>query len=110
MQLSLFFAFLPLVLASPSATVKAKRSSPAPLLVPRGEVVARDSYIVKFNDDISSSVVDEAVRQVPGDVQRIYGDVFKGFVGTLDEKTLSSLRNRPEVGNSASGTQTKYQC
>jgi len=87
MQLSLFFAFLPLVLASPSATVKAKRSSPAPLLVPRGEVVARDSYIVKFNDDVSSSVV-----------------------GTLDEKTLSSLRNRPEVGNSASGTQTKYQC
>ncbi|OAQ92371.1 alkaline serine protease P32 [Purpureocillium lilacinum] len=97
MQLSLFFAFLPLVLASPSATVKAKRSSPAPLLVPRGEVVARDSYIVKFNDDVSSSVVDEAVRQVPGDVQRIYGDVFKGLVGTLDEKTLSSLRNRPEV-------------
>ncbi|KAL3962703.1 hypothetical protein ACCO45_004226 [Purpureocillium lilacinum] len=97
MQLSLFFAFLPLALATPNAAVKAKRSSPAPLLVPRGEIVARDHYIVKFNDDVSSSVFDEALRQVPGDVQRIYGDVFKGFVGTLDEKTLSSLRNRPEV-------------
>ncbi|UNI18123.1 hypothetical protein JDV02_004413 [Purpureocillium takamizusanense] len=101
MQLSLFLAVLPLALAAPAsirATGKAKRSSPAPLLMPRDTASAiPDKYIVKFKQDSALSLLDEALGQITGDADRIYRDVFKGFTSTLNETMLSSLRDLPEV-------------
>ena len=59
MHVSVLLSLLPAVLAAP----RAKRSEPAPLIVPRGDPadLIPGQYIVKLKDDSSFSVMDEAM-------------------------------------------------
>ncbi|OAA58175.1 oryzin precursor [Cordyceps fumosorosea ARSEF 2679] len=96
MQLSLLLALLPFAAAVPTA----KRSEPAPLVVPRGisqDKIVADEYIVKFKKGCSLATVEEAVKKLPNGTDRVFREVFKGFAGRLDAETLQLIRDHPDV-------------
>lgn len=94
MRLSVLLAILPAVLAAP-----AKRSEPAPLLVPRGDdtTLIADKYIVKFKENSSLSILESAMSVLSDAPDHVYENTFQGFSSTLDAETLDALRDHPDV-------------
>ncbi|OAA45371.1 oryzin precursor [Cordyceps fumosorosea ARSEF 2679] len=96
MRLSVLLSILPLAVAVPTA----KRSEPAPLLIPRGagaQSLIADQYVVKFKEGSALSAVEEAMKQLPNGGGQMFSEVFKGFSGHFDAATLSLLRDHPDV-------------
>lgn len=94
MRLSTLLTILPAVLAAP-----AKRSEPAPLIVPRGETaqLIADKYIVKFKEHGGLSILDDALGLLTSDADHVFRGAFTGFAGHLDKDTLETLRDHPDV-------------
>lgn len=94
-----FLSLLPLALAAP-----ARRAEPAPLIKPRGSQLIEGKFIVKMKDQITASVLDEAMTAFQGDADHVYNvEGFKGFASTLDEAALETLQNHPDVSISTRG-------
>ncbi|KAK2594077.1 hypothetical protein QQS21_008226 [Conoideocrella luteorostrata] len=94
MKLHLAIAFLPAILAAPSA----KRAEPAPLLTPRGaNAIVPDRYIVKFKDGTTATSVDGLVSSLAQEANHVFSHIFKGFAGHMNAGELETLRNRPDV-------------
>ncbi|EGX92981.1 oryzin precursor [Cordyceps militaris CM01] len=95
MRLSVLLSILPLAAAVPTA----KRSEPAPLLIPRGvgaNSLIAGEYLVKFKEGSALAAVEEAMKQLPNGSGEIFSEVFKGFSGQFDDATLSLLRDHPD--------------
>ncbi|TQV93055.1 hypothetical protein V2A60_003632 [Cordyceps javanica] len=96
MRLSVLLSILPLATAVPTA----KRSEPAPLLVPRGvsaQNLVADQYVVKFKEGSDLAAVEEAMKALPEAAGEVFSEVFKGFSGHLDATTLDLIRDHPDV-------------
>ncbi|KAM3504016.1 hypothetical protein MY11210_008498 [Beauveria gryllotalpidicola] len=96
MQLSLLLSLLPLVASVPTA----KRSEPAPLLVPRGvsaDNIVADEYIIKFKNGSSLNIVKEAAESVIDESGNIVSEIFNGFSSHLDAESLQRIREHPDV-------------
>ena len=83
-----------------------RRSTPAPVVRPRGANVSLipERYIVKLEDDSSSSsgvghaaVVSLLASAKPESVYNMTG--FRGFVGELSLESLEDLRHHPAVSS-----------
>lgn len=98
------------LLASPAATggtsPPRRRSTPAPVVRPRGANVSLipERYIVKLEDDSASSsgvghaaVVSLLASAKPESVYNMTG--FRGFVGELSLESLEDLRHHPAVSS-----------
>ena len=93
-----FLSLLPLALAAP-----------APLIKPRGSQLIEGKYIVKMKDQITASVLDEAMTAFQGDADRVYNvEGFKGFASTLDEAALETLQNHPDVSISVREDHSRF--
>lgn len=92
----LLLCFWPLLVAA-AAT---KRSEPAPLLKPHGEVIP-DRYIVKLKEDISISAFSRALSTATESFDHVYSRAFKGFAGKLDHVSLQLLRDNSDVSHTA---------
>lgn len=96
MKLSVLLAVLPMVLAAPA--VQKKRDEPAPLLrASSKQVLIADKYIVKFKSGSSLQSVDDTISALTADADHVFRGVFPGFAGTLDQETLDTLRDHPDV-------------
>ncbi|ATY67114.1 oryzin precursor [Cordyceps militaris] len=96
MQLSLLLSLLPMVAAVPTA----KRSEPAPLLVPRGvssDNIIADEYIVKFKKGSSLDAVKEAADSLTNGSVNVLSEIFKGFSSHLNAEGLQLIREHPDV-------------
>ncbi|KAK3316981.1 peptidase S8/S53 domain-containing protein [Apodospora peruviana] len=71
----------------------------APLIQPRGVQVIPGSYIVKFKQGTSDGTVGTAIAGLESiKTTHVYrAGQFKGFSAKLDAKTLSKVKNMPEV-------------
>lgn len=86
---------LPLALARPSHVA---RTDPAPLLQPLDAPVIPGQYIVKIKDDAPSVALEGVIDILSGPPDHIYrAKGFSGFAAKLDDATLSSLQNDPNV-------------
>lgn len=95
MRASTLLALLPLAMAAPSTV---KRSSPAPLIAPRGASVIDGKYIVKFKKDVvTASTVNDAITSIKADADYTYSNRFNGFAASLTDEELEKLRNDPKV-------------
>ncbi|KAM3543230.1 hypothetical protein ARSEF1564_003860 [Beauveria bassiana] len=98
MRLSRLLSLVPLADAVP----RAKRSEPAPLLIPRsvstGDLVA-NQYVVKFKKSSTIAAVEEAINSLslPNGAGELFREVFPGFAGHFDAATLDLIRGHPEV-------------
>ncbi|TGJ84926.1 hypothetical protein E0Z10_g3835 [Xylaria hypoxylon] len=92
MRSAALLALLPLAFAAPS-----RRSSPAPLHVPRstGKNLVEGKYIVKLYDDIVTNSLHTAMAAEPDHVYNVPG--FKGFASALTAEEIESLQNHPDV-------------
>jgi hypothetical protein len=94
MRLSILFSTLTAVVAAPS-----KRSDRAPLLVPQGleTSLIAGKYIVKFKEtgDLASANSIASILSEPP--EHVFESVFKGFSGTIDQATLNTLLEHPNV-------------
>ena len=88
---ALLLQLLPLAFAAPSA-----RSEPAPLLVPRGELVP-NKYIVKFKDNADIDSPHAMLQTMGVKADTVYKHVFNGFAASLNADALKQLRNNPSV-------------
>ncbi|OAQ65928.1 proteinase T-like protein [Pochonia chlamydosporia 170] len=88
----LLINFLSLAFAAPSA----KRAEPAPLLSPRGELIA-NKYIVKYKETFSISSADNVLKAHNAEAERTYSNIFKGFAGRLNATAVEQLRHHPDV-------------
>ncbi|KPM46439.1 Proteinase R [Neonectria ditissima] len=95
MHPSLLLVVLPLAFASPTG----KRSSPAPLLVPRGAAsrLIPDEYIVKLKKGSATGVLKDVMEMLPSPPSVVFESVFKGFTGKLDSPTLEAMQAHPDV-------------
>ncbi|POR32110.1 Cuticle-degrading protease [Tolypocladium paradoxum] len=95
MKFSAILSILPAVLAMPSA----RRSEPAPLLIPPvgADQLIANKYIIKFKDDMSASSVDEVISALSSKAEHVYDLVFPGFASLLSAEELQTLRNHPNV-------------
>ncbi|CAH0046490.1 unnamed protein product [Clonostachys solani] len=100
MRLSVVLAILPAAIAVPAP---AARSEPAPLIRrdENGNGI-QNQWIVKFknSNSLSSSSpnsVSSVINSLSVAPDHVFGNVFKGFAGQLNEKALEALRNNPEV-------------
>lgn len=100
--LPLSLAFIQTALAAPGTVIK--RTEPAPLLIPRGSIKALipNQYIVKLNDGMSISALDDTIGILSEGAEHVYNDAFKGFAGKLDKDTLDALRHHPDASSSFS--------
>lgn len=89
----LLLNLLPLAIAAPAA----KRSEPAPLLIPRGDDIIADKYIVKYKETFSISSADHILKAHNAEAEKIYSHIFKGFAGPLNQTAVDQLRNHPDV-------------
>ncbi|KAG6007792.1 Cuticle-degrading protease [Claviceps maximensis] len=101
MQLSVLFALVPAILASPAPAIEA-RDEPAPLLTPRGVNIVPDSYIIKFKDSVSGLAVNETIQALQSKlfqfkVDFVYKNAFNGFAGLLDQVALNTVRQLSTV-------------
>lgn len=94
MRSATLLALLPMAMAAPSTT---KRSSPAPLITPRGADLVEGKYIVRMNKDSVSTAVSSAVSSIAASADYTYAKAFSGFAASLTEKELEALRNDPNV-------------
>ncbi|RYP34416.1 hypothetical protein DL767_004285 [Monosporascus sp. MG133] len=93
MRTAAFLSLLPLAFAAP-----AKRAEPAPLLKPRGVDLIEGKFIVKMKDQITASVLDEAVSTFQKEADHVWNvPGFKGFAGALDDAAIEQLQNHPDV-------------
>lgn len=94
MRLSILFSTLTAVVAEPS-----ERSDRAPLLIPQGleTSLIAGKYIVKFKEtgDLASANSIASVLSEPP--EHVFHSVFGGFSGTIDQATLETLREHPDV-------------
>lgn len=95
MHIATLITLLPaLALAAPAT----KRDEPAPLLMARDATTAvAGKYIVKFRENSASSILEEAMKLIPGNADHTFKNIFKGFASRLDEKSLAALRAHPDV-------------
>ncbi|KAI0600353.1 peptidase S8/S53 domain-containing protein [Biscogniauxia sp. FL1348] len=93
MRAATILSLIPLALAAP-----AKRSSPAPLLKPRGAELIENKYIVKLYDNAAVQALDDTMSALSADADHVY-DVpgFKGFASTMDAATVEAMQNNPDV-------------
>lgn len=94
MRVSSLLAFLPLAMAVPS-----RRSSPAPVLVPRGAQVLEGKYIVKMRTEAHVSAVESAISGVSAGADHRYSHSFSGFAAALTPGELEILKNDPNVSS-----------
>ncbi|KAM3490959.1 hypothetical protein MY3957_005736 [Beauveria namnaoensis] len=98
MRLSRLLSLVPLADAFP----RAKRSEPAPLLIPRivsaNDLVA-NQYVVKFKESSTLAAVEEVIKSLslPNGAGEVFREVFTGFAGHFDAATLDLIRGHPEV-------------
>jgi len=94
MRYSILLSLLPLAFAAPS-----KRSSPAPLHVPRstGSNLIEGKYIVKMYDhaNTESLRIHTTVAAEPDHIYDVPG--FKGFASALTAEEIETLQNHPDV-------------
>lgn len=92
MRAATLLAILPLAMAAPN-----KRSSPAPIIKPRGVELIEDKYIVKFKSGSISTAVHGAISSIKADADYTYSSRFNGFAATIDADELKILQNDPNV-------------
>jgi subtilisin family serine protease len=92
MRAATLLALVPLALAAP-----AKRSSPAPLVVPRDAEPVQGKFIVRFKDDAVSTAEVSAVSSIAASADYTYSKAFRGFAASLSEEELATLRDDPTV-------------
>ncbi|KAM0738290.1 hypothetical protein ACQRIT_006027 [Beauveria bassiana] len=98
MRLSRLLSLVPLADAFP----RAKRSEPAPLLIPRSvsaDDLVANQYVVKFKESSTLAAVEEAIKSLslPNGAGQVFREVFTGFAGHFDAATLDLIRGHPEV-------------
>ncbi|KAM3429243.1 hypothetical protein NHJ13734_008245 [Beauveria thailandica] len=96
MHLCLLLSLLPLIAAVPTA----KRSEPAPLLIPRSvseDNMIADEYIVKFKTESPLDVVKEVAESLNNGSNIVLSEIFKGFSSHLDAEGLQLVREHPDV-------------
>lgn len=96
MQLSLFLALLPFVVAGPTRT---KRSELAPFFMPRGGNRGHhipDEYIAKFKNGSALSAVEDGVKQIPNQPKHKFKTVSPWFTGKLEDSALQNLRDHAD--------------
>ncbi|KAM3506105.1 hypothetical protein MY10362_002549 [Beauveria mimosiformis] len=98
MRLSRLLSLLPLAAAVP----RAKRSEPAPLLIPRSvraEDPVANQYVVKFKESSTLAAVEEVINSLslPLGAGEVFREVFTGFAGHFDAVALHLIRGHPEV-------------
>ncbi|KAI3329088.1 proteinase T-like protein [Xylariaceae sp. AK1471] len=95
MRSATLWALVPLALAAPS-----KRSSPAPVHVPRstGSNLIEGKYIVKMYENAVTESIHRTMSAVTAEPDHIY-DVpgFKGFASALTAEEVENLQNHPDV-------------
>ncbi|OAA51422.1 subtilisin-like protease [Metarhizium rileyi] len=92
MKVSTLLAILPIAMAAPS-----KRSSPAPVLVPRDVQLVEGKYIVKMKAATSGPTVVSAVSSIAADADHTYTHSFQGFAASLTPEEIEQLRDDPNV-------------
>jgi hypothetical protein len=92
MKTATLLALLPMAMAAPS-----KRSSPAPVIAPRGARLVDSQYIVRFKPNTISTAVESAISSIAADADYTYSTGFNGFAATLTPKELEGLQNDPMV-------------
>lgn len=92
MRSATLLSILPMAMAAPSI-----RSSPAPLIVPRGGRHIEGKYIVRMKDDVVSASVESAVSSLSTKADYQYRRGFTGFAGSLTQEELTKLQNNPDV-------------
>ncbi|KAF2968113.1 hypothetical protein GQX73_g5419 [Xylaria multiplex] len=92
MRSATLLSLVPLAFAAPS-----RRSSPAPLHVPRstGSNLIEGKYIVKLYDDAVTTALHTTMSAEPDHVYNVAG--FKGFASSLTPEEIESLQNHPDV-------------
>ncbi|KAI1304533.1 peptidase S8/S53 domain-containing protein [Xylaria venustula] len=92
MRSAALLTLVPLALAAPS-----RRSSPAPLHVPRdtGNNLVEGKYIVKMYDDAVDDSLHASVAAEPDHIYNVPG--FKGFASALTPEEVENLQNHPDV-------------
>lgn len=101
---------LPVLVSAAGLTVTAssltahRRAEPARVLRSTAtDSLIPDQYVVKMRDAVDGdavdgAVVDSAMSMLDSAPDRVYtSSVFRGFAAKLDEATLETLRNHPEV-------------
>ena len=91
MQILSVLTLASLAFAAPAPAVK--RTEPAALLKPRGEVIP-GKYIVRMKDAADMSIA----ATTYGASHTYTSKSFKGFAASLDEESLETIRNNPNVG------------
>ncbi|PHH61960.1 hypothetical protein CDD81_7709 [Ophiocordyceps australis] len=84
----------PLVLAAPGP---ARRSSLAPLLVPRDGQLVEGQYIVKMRSEVAEQSISSAMQGLSAEPAYTYRDSFNGFAGSLTPEELEKIRAHPDV-------------
>ncbi|KAK2608863.1 hypothetical protein QQS21_002576 [Conoideocrella luteorostrata] len=92
MKVSTLLALLPIAMAAP-----AKRSSPAPVVVPRGAQLVDGKYIIKMKGDAHLQSVSAAISSIKADADHTYTHSFNGFSASLSPQELEKLRQDPSV-------------
>ncbi|KAG6038973.1 hypothetical protein E4U41_003428 [Claviceps citrina] len=76
----------------------AKRSSPAPVVVPRGARLVEGKYIVKMKGGLNiQSLVNTAISSIKAVPDHTYSQSFHGFAASLTSQELEKLRKNPNV-------------
>lgn len=92
MRSATLLALLPLAMAAPS-----KRSSPAPVIKPRGAQLIDGKYIIKMKSDTISTAVTSAISSIKADADYTYSSRFNGFAATLTPEELETLQGDANV-------------
>ncbi|KAI3333034.1 proteinase T-like protein [Ustulina deusta] len=92
MRFTTLLTLVPLALAAPS-----RRSSPAPLHVPRstGDNLVEGKYIVKMYDNAVDDSLHTTMAAEPDHVYNVPG--FKGFASALTPEEIETLQSHPDV-------------
>lgn len=91
MRLSTTLALLPVVLAMPAA----ERSEPAPLL--RRANGTAGKFIVKLKDGASIMDGNSAMSMLESEPERVYKNLFSGFMASMSDEAVEALRHHPDV-------------
>ncbi|KAH9883883.1 peptidase S8/S53 domain-containing protein [Xylariomycetidae sp. FL2044] len=93
MRSTTVLGLLPLALAAPS-----KRSTPAPLIKPRGATLVENKYIVMMHPEAQTGSLEASISAVASDADYVYNsNKFTGFASSLTAEELETLQNDPNV-------------